>query len=433
VHTVTTSCDLAAGQHHGVGLDSRGRLRLHRGANGYPAQGEFVSLPRDMGWPARPICPYWIEQWTAPLSWRKHDANPVYGPRQSGPWDSWTNGVSIVPTADGKSYRMFYAGKTGEGIGFAEAAVENPVSWREHPASPVLRPRQDNWEGGLINQPRVVVVSPSHWRMYYTGWGFEGPGSTWALGLAESFDGGVTWKRVGEQPILERGDSLSPDGGGACVPMVLRVRDEWMMWYTAGQVNPAGHQNIHLCLATSKDGMEWLKYPGNPVLSDDFTDGAERSVTSRCYVQFDHGAFRIWYSFAKPDYRIMYAESVDGIEWERSPLAPVLGPSPAPAWDDAMVEYPEIQVFDGTYRMWFCGNGYGSVGLAEGVPESGVRIALRSGDTPEPDSGWSGWAGLSREQEIEAGRFVQIRAELWSDNPVLSPALNQVGLDLVGI
>ena len=88
-----------------------------------------------------------------------------------------TNGVSIVPTADGKTYRMYYAGKEGEGIGFAEASIDDPLTWREHPASPVLIPRTDNWEGNRINQPRVVAVTDSHWRMYYTGWGFVGPGS----------------------------------------------------------------------------------------------------------------------------------------------------------------------------------------------------------------------------------------------------------------
>ena len=151
------------------------------------------------------------------------------------------------------------------------------------------------------------------------------------------------------------------------------------MWYTAARIHPDGHQNIHLCLATSPDCVHWRKHEGNPVLGDDFTDGAPRSVTSRCFVRHEAGVFQMWYSFAKPDYRIRYAESLDGIEWERSPVDPVLGPSPRPAWDDAMVEYPEIQVADGVYRLWYCGNGFGTVGYAEGRAESGVEVWLRSG------------------------------------------------------
>ena len=113
--------------------------------------------------------------------------------------------------------------------------------------------------------------------------------------------------------------------------MVLKVDGRWMMWYTAGVINPEGHRQIHLCLAMSDDGLSWQKYEGNPVLGDDFSDNPARSVTSRCYVRHDEGVFRMWYSYGNPTYRICYAESLDGIDWERSSVSPVLGPSSAPA------------------------------------------------------------------------------------------------------
>jgi predicted GH43/DUF377 family glycosyl hydrolase len=361
----------------------------------------------------------------APQRWRKSPGNPVYGPNKSGSWDSWTNGVSIVPFDDDRRYRMYYSGREGEGIGFAEAEAADPVTWTEHPASPVLLPRADNWEGNRINQPRVTKLTESHWRMFYTGWGYEGPGTKWALGAADSFDGGTTWKRLQDGPVLARGGALSYDGGGACVPMVLRVGERWMMWYTAATVSPAGNQNIHLCLATSRDCLNWEKHDGNPVLTDDFSDGAPRSVTSRCAVRHDNGIFRMWYSFAKPHYRICYAESLDGIEWERSPVAPVLGPSAAPAWDDTMVEYPEVQVVAGTFRMWFCGNGFGSVGYAEGIPETDVMCFLRSADTETP-ARWGEWVPAERGRPIPVRRYAQARVLLRSSNPLMSPAVNRI-------
>ena len=410
---------------HNLVQDHRGRWRLKSGC----AAGELVSRShtvadaRERQWTAD-----WTAQWTAPLRWEKHPANPVYDTKRSGPWDTWTNGVSIVPTADGKSYRMYYAGRAGEGIGFAEASVDDPLSWSEHPVSPVLVPRADNWEGGLINQPRVVKVTDAHWRMYYTGWGFKGPGTSWAMGLAESFDGGTSWRRFQDEPILDRGGSSSPDGGGACVPMVVRVAGRWMMWYTAGQLNLDGHQTIHLCLATSPDGVHWEKYRFNPVLTDDFSDGVMRSVTSRCYVRHDDGVFRMWYSHAKPDYRIYYAESLDGIDWERAPVAPVLDVSPSPAWDDNMVEYPEVQVVDGDFRLWFCGNGYGSVGFARGVPETRINLFVRTGCSAAVDGDWTEWIPIERGKSIDVRGSVQFRAQLSSRNPTVSTTLNELRL-----
>ena len=126
-------------------IDGRGRLRLVRSGARYAGRGRFESAPCRS--PAGRVQLDWIEQWTAPQRFVKRRANPIYGPADSGPWDTWTNGVSIVPCADGSRYHMYYAGRKGEGIGFAEAAVDDPVTWREHPASPVLRPRADNWEG----------------------------------------------------------------------------------------------------------------------------------------------------------------------------------------------------------------------------------------------------------------------------------------------
>jgi len=431
--------DLLAGVRDNVTLDERGRLRLVRDGAGHVSRGEFISSVVEA--PATEVSVEWLEQWTAPQRFAKHPGNPVYGPAQSGDWDDWTNGVSIVPNREGRTYRMFYCGRRGGGIGFAEATLSDPLTWREHPSSPVFVPREDNWEGNLINQPRVVKVTDTHWRMYYTGWGAAGEGTNWALGLAESFDEGVTWQRYQDERIIERGDRDSPDGAAAVVPMVVRVGKQksshlnplpvtegagaaWWMWYTGGQINPHGHQHIHLCLAFSDDGIHWRKYEHNPVLTDDFSDNAPRSVTSRCYVRHEHGVFQMWYSFAKPDYRIRYAESLDGIAWERSPIELALDASPAPAWDDQMVEYPEVQVVDGVWRLWFCGNGYGSVGYAEGILDTRVELYIRSGPTREPDEAWSGWVAVRRGRFLPVRQHVQVKAVLISANPALSPALN---------
>src|SRR3954466_15694094 len=87
--------------------DPRGRWRLETGHS----RGELLTAPQELG-AASTVVPSWIAQWTAPLRWKKFSDNPIYGPHKSGAWDSWTNGVSIVPASDGRTYRMYYAGTT---------------------------------------------------------------------------------------------------------------------------------------------------------------------------------------------------------------------------------------------------------------------------------------------------------------------------------
>ena len=80
---------------------------------------------------------------------------------------------------------------------------------------------------------------------------------------------------------------------------------------------------------------------------------------------------------------------------------------------------------DVVLRQWLTGRS----GLAHG--EFGIGssdfVGIRR-DTALPDGGRTNWAAISREEEVDAGRYVQVRAELWSNNPLLSPALNEVGV-----
>ena len=407
--------------------DGSVQLRINRNSRGeFGPEGEFVSevIPT----PGKPRIS-WTPQWITPQRYRKHPANPVYGPAQSGEWDNWTNGVGILRTADGRHYHMYYADQKN-GIGFAVASISQPTVWQEHPNSPVLRPKgAPHWEGDRLNQPRMAKVTDTHWRMYYTGWGDD----IWRMGLAESFDGGLTWRRHSDEPVLPLGDKGSPDSGAACVPMVLRHNGTWHMWYTATVTRAQG---IHICYAVSRDGVRWEKHAGNPVLPTIRDSKFETFVVSRPCVVIEDGVFKMWYSMRGTAYRIGYAESVDGIRWERSPISPILDVSPG-GWDSQMVEYPEIDVVDGVYRMWYCGNGFGTVGYTEGIAETSLRLQTRSGPSRAPDGKWSEWSTPYVSAGGEASRsspntYVQIRVLFRSSNPRLSPSLRSIELSQNG-
>ena len=74
----------------------------------------------------------------------------------------------------------------------------------------------------------------------------------------------------------------------------------------------------------------------------------------------------MWYSYRGDAYRMGYAESEDGLEWERKDAEAGIDVSEE-GWDSEMIEYPCVFEHRGSWYMLYNGNGYGSsgIGLAE--------------------------------------------------------------------
>ena len=78
----------------------------------------------------------------------------------------------------------------------------------------------------------------------------------------------------------------------------------------------------------------------------------------------------MWYCYAigHGGYRIGYAESDDGIKWERMDDIAGLDVSPI-GWDSEMVAYPYVFKHRGKKYMLYNGNGYGRTGFGLAVWE----------------------------------------------------------------
>lgn len=136
-----------------------------------------------------------------------------------------------------------------------------------------------------------------------------------ALSVAFSGDG-IHWTA----PAI----TLAPDAASGWEEIVnrncvLKIGDMYKMWYT-GQA----HGNSYIGAAESKDGMTFRRLSAQPVLSPEAPFEGE-SVMNPC-VLFENGRYRMWYS-AGETYEpnvLCYAESKDGIHWEKSALNPIL-------------------------------------------------------------------------------------------------------------
>jgi hypothetical protein len=74
----------------------------------------------------------------------------------------------------------------------------------------------------------------------------------------------------------------------------------------------------------------------------------------------------MWYASRGAAYRIGYAESADGLQWERKDGEAGLSVS-AEGWDSEMIAYPCVFDHRGRRYMMYNGNGYGRTGIGLAV------------------------------------------------------------------
>ncbi|MFE2959243.1 glycoside hydrolase family protein [Nocardia tengchongensis] len=166
---------------------------------------------------------------------------------------------------------------------FAHATADDPSGpWVKHP--PVLAVDRERGERHLW-APFVVRDRDLYW-MFYDGGGSDRTAT--GMGLAVSTDL-FHWVRHPASPVF-RG------GYDARDPMVLRVGDEWVMYYCATSA-PTGGNHV-VAYRTSKDLLRWSD---QRIAYTDPTTGTGAGNTESPFV-VRHGAH--WYLFIgpRPDY-----------------------------------------------------------------------------------------------------------------------------------
>ena len=127
--------------------------------------------------------------------------------------------------------------------------------------------------------------------------------------------------------------TLSPDRSTGWEDLVnrscvLKIGDAYQMWYT-GQA----HGNSCIGYAESEDGFSFRRVRREPVLVPEAPWEGE-SVMNPC-VLYENGVYRMWYS-AGETYEpnvLCYAQSADGIHWDKSPLNPIFERNPSEQYE----------------------------------------------------------------------------------------------------
>ena len=201
--------------------------------------------------------------------------------------------------------------------------------------------------------------------LYYQGWSLGVTVPFYVFGgCAVSERPGGPFERVSAAPVLGR-DPVDPFMCSS--PWVLKEGGRWRMWYVSNlgwrpREEGDPHYVVHIKYAESSDGLVWER-DGRVCI--DFSSPDEYAISRPCVLR-EGDLYRMWYSHRGDVYRIGYAESSDGLEWTRNDVAAGIDVSPA-GWDSEMVEYACVFDHGGSRHMLYNGNGYGSTGIGHAV------------------------------------------------------------------
>jgi hypothetical protein len=286
----------------------------------------------------------------------------------------WAVSHAAIPTPDrldDGSYHIYYSARDTAkraSIGRFRVKIEgDALNVVEVERSPVL----GLGELGTFDDAGVtvscVVRNAARTYLYYTGWslGVSVPFYMFA-GLAISDDGGTTFRRVSNAPLLERNDV---DPYLTASPWVVVENGRWRMWYVScsrWEPRPGGPRHFyHIRYAESDDGIRWER-EGRVAI--DYADDAEYAL-ARPFVFKTNGGYEMWFSKRGPGYRLASAGSTDGLIWQRG-ARPLLDVSAA-GWDSEMVAYAAAIRSDGRLFLLYNGNGYGANGIGYAVSAAG--------------------------------------------------------------
>ena len=223
--------------------------------------------------------------------------------------------------------------------------------------------------------PVSVIRDGEEIRAYYAGWTrCESVPFNAAIGLAVSRNGGESFERLGEGPVLSYSFD-EPFLIGS--PRIRKFNGTWQLWYVSGKewlvIDGKPEPLYKIRMALSENGIDWVKC-GNDLIIDKMgmhecqacPDVTYRN--NRYHMFFSYRDIRNYRS-AEGGYRIGYASSSDMINWRRDDDMVYIELSDQ-GWDSEMINYPHIFNLNNKTYMLYQGNCMGRDGFGLAVLES---------------------------------------------------------------
>lgn len=276
------------------------------------------------------------------LNWLDYISNPII--ESSNNYYDYYGTAQPVVLFDEGIYKMWYFGadQLGSGTGNILYAISSDgLNWSHYSGNPVMIPgNYGEWDSYDV-QPCAVIKENGIYKMYYTG--FSDVYSTWSIGLATSVDG-INWQKH-PNPILQSSAYWEYQLVGSSI---VKYNGSYYLYYT-GRNMPYYSVGV----ATSSDGINFTKYPGNPILSN--TQQWESNGVLDASVIIENGILKmVFMNSTASGFGI--ATSSDGLNWTKANNNPFFtNQNTSNNWASGQIAYPYILKLSNETRIYYSG------------------------------------------------------------------------------
>ena len=216
--------------------------------------------------------------------------------------------------------------------------------------------------------PASVIKDGENYKVYYGGWTrCESVPFNVSIGMGISEDGGKTFQKLGDGPILSYSSDEPFILSG---PKIRKFNDKWYLFYIAGKKwildNGKPEPVYKIRMAISSDGINFTKHNKNLIADSVEENEAQASPD----VIFLDGKYHMFFCYRystnyrnhQNGYRIGHAFSDDLENWTRDDANVGIDVS-EDGWDSEMISYPTVFEMDGEVYMFYLGNQVGKCGF----------------------------------------------------------------------
>ncbi|MGR9396957.1 hypothetical protein ACU8OL_28770 (plasmid) [Rhizobium leguminosarum] len=198
-----------------------------------------------------------------------------------------------------------------------------------------------------------------------------------AIGLTVSDDDGLSFKRIGDGPVL------SASLGEPCLVgdgFVRFINGTFHMWYIFGtgwkvySSETAPDRTYKIGHATSRDGINWQKEEARQIIADRLGPDESQALPTVIDIEGRHHMFFCYRQSSdfrtnkSRGYQIGHACSDDLINWSRDDVELAIEGTSG-EWDSDMLCYPHVFESDGAIYLLYNGNHFGRYGFGAAILE----------------------------------------------------------------